>query len=81
MSDYTDNYTDLLITQYFNKPNARADIEVSSSDYESAYNLFSSFIDEWDIEKATGDRLDKIGKLVGQSRIIIKGFEKIYFGF
>ena len=81
MSDYTKNYTDLLIAQYFNKPNARAEMDLSSSGYEEIYDLFSSFIDEWDIDKATGDRLDKIGKLVGQDRIIDKGFAKIYFGF
>jgi hypothetical protein len=81
MSDFTEIYKSLLILQYADKPKARADIETRAVEWEGIYNFARSFETEFDIDTAWGDRLDKIGKIVGQTRIIERGYLKTYFGF
>lgn len=81
MSDFTEAYIKHLILQYVDKPKARATIETYASEWESIYNFSRSFEVEFDLDTAWGDRLDKIGNIVGQSRIIERGYAKRYFGF
>lgn len=81
MTDFTNAYRDLLIKQYWDKPNARAEIELVAGKFEAAKNILAQFIDEFDIDNATGHRLDIIGKIVGISRNVPLIIPKIYFGF
>lgn len=81
MSDFQKQYSDLIITQFYKKPKAKAEIELFSSEFESIYHVIKSFEEKFDLDNAVGDQLDKIGKLVGQSRIIQNAIPKVYFGF
>ena len=81
MSTFTDEYKKFLILQYADKPKARQTVEAWASEWESIYSFARSFVVEFDLDTAWGDRLDKIGKIVGQSRIIERGYAKRYFGF
>ncbi len=75
------SYKNLLIKQYFYKPNARAEIDILDKSFTELYNLFLSFDKEYDLDFARGQQLDKLGKIVGISRIVPKSLPKIYFGF
>jgi len=81
MSDFTEYYKSLLILQYADKPKARGDIEARAREWDGIYDFARSFETEFDLDKAWGDRLDKIGKIVGRSRIVERGYLKTYFGF
>jgi len=80
-TDFTKQYTDLLIIQYHNKPKAKGHIEVFASELEKIYNLLVSFEDAFDLDKATGKQLDILGKIVGINRIVPFSIAKDYFGF
>ena len=75
------SYKNLLIKQYYDKPKARAEIDILDKSFTELYNLFLSFDKEYDLDFARGRQLDKIGKIVGISRIVPKSLPKIYFGF
>lgn len=81
MTDYTDNYKNLLIKQYWENPNAVAETELKAAQYEKIYTLLRSFETELDIDLATGDRLDKIGAIVGLDRVNLIPYFAQYFGF
>lgn len=57
-------YQGLLIKQYYNQENADSEIGVMAESWSKVFTLFKSFTEEFDIDIATGDRLDKIGKIV-----------------
>lgn len=78
---FADDYKQLLIKQYFEKPKALAEIGLQASTWQKTFEFLQSFQAEFDLDQATGDRLDKIGKLVGISRIVPFVLEKIRFGF
>ena len=52
MSEFVDEYAKLIITQYFNKPKARAEIEMKVGEYENLYTAIADFPDEFDIDLA-----------------------------
>lgn len=81
MSEFTDSYVDLLIKQYWEQPNARAEIELLASTYEKIRDLYADFFDEFDIDTATSDRLDIIGKIVGLPRVVPEAVTRSAFGF
>lgn len=81
MSDYTDIYKNLLIKQYWNKANAVAEVELRAGAYERVYQILRDFETEFDLDVATGDRLDKIGKIVGISREDLEPYFDLFFGF
>ena len=81
MSTFLEEYSQLLIKQYYNQPNARAEVELKVGEYEKLYNIIATFPDEFDVDLAYGDRLDKIGKIVGVSRLVNEVVDKIAFGF
>jgi hypothetical protein len=66
--EFIDQYTMLLIKQYWEKPKARAEIELLSGTWSDLFQFFESWNDEFDLDSATGDRLDKIGSIVGIGR-------------
>ena len=81
MSTYTDEYVNLLAIQYFNKTKAKKEIEMYANHFEQVFNVLNDFVNQFDLDKATGHRLDLIGKIVGQPRIIANAIPKKYFGF
>jgi len=81
MSEFTDAYVDLLIKQYWEKPNARGEIAAQAATWEKIRDIMGQFGNEFDIDIATGDRLDIIGKVIGIGRIIPFVIAKIAFGF
>jgi len=78
---FVSEYRNLIIKQYWDKPKARAEIELKAAIYERSYNLLNRFPIEMDLDQATGDRLDIIGNIVGIKRIIPDVIAKIAFGF
>ena len=68
MSIYTDQYTDLLIKQFFEKPNAFREIALLASTFESTKDFIESIVDKMDVDIAVGDQLDKVGDIVGIER-------------
>lgn len=79
--DFINQYTLLLIKQYWEKPKAKAEIELLMSTWSESYSLFSSFEDAFDLDLAIGNQLDIIGRIVGVPRNVPLVLEKIRFGF
>lgn len=78
---FESEYANLLIKQYWEKPKAYAEIEMKASGYRRVFEWLRSFIDEFDLDKATGERLDIIGRIVGLSRRVPFVLDKVAFGF
>lgn len=78
---YLEQSLNLIILQYSDKQNARAEMTALINEYQSAWTFFENFIPSFDIDKAYGDRLDLIGKIVGLSRTVNLLIDKKYFGF
>lgn len=81
MSTFTDAYVDLLIKQYWDQPNARAEVDALASQWEPAHTLYGAFPSAFDVDIATGDRLDIIGRIVGLPRVVPFVLAKVAFGF
>lgn len=79
--EFINQYTLLLIKQYWEKTNARLEIESSVGTWSNIYDLFNSFETAFDIDTAVGSQLDIIGKIVGVNRSVPLVIEKIRFGF
>ncbi len=78
---YLEQSLKLIILQYSDKPNAKAEMTALLSEYQEAWTFFENFIPSFDIDQAWGDRLDLIGKIVGFGRTISLIIDKKYFGF
>ncbi len=78
---FESDYRDLIIKQYWDKPKARAEIELQASTWGRVYEWLASFLEEFDLDKATGERLDIIGRIVGQPRLIPYALARVFFGF
>ncbi len=81
MATFTEEYKNLLIKQYWGKTKAPAEIELQASTWERIFDLLASFPVEFDLDEATNDRLDIIGKIVGIGRIVNDVVPKVAFGF
>ena len=78
---FIDQYRELLIIQYSDRPKAVAEIDLLMGSWSKTFDFFNAFFEEFDLDSANGDRLDKIGKLVGVNRVVPEGLAKKYFGF
>jgi len=78
---FDSEYVNLLIKQYWEKPKAAAEIEMMAGTWRKTFEWIDSFSDEFDLDNATGDRLDIIGRIVGIKRIVPFVVPKIAFGF
>jgi hypothetical protein len=74
-------YEQLLILQYYNQPKARGEIGLEGARLQSIKETIDALQNAFELNQATGDRLDKIGKIVGVSRTDLFGIEKTFFGF
>ena len=78
---FESDYVNLLIKQYWEKPKANAEIEMKAGVWRKTFEWIDSFSDEFDLDNATGDRLDIIGRIVGIDRMVPFVVAKIAFGF
>lgn len=76
-----DEYTALLIKQYWEKPKAKAEIELKSSAWEKTRAFLASLDDAFDLDLAVGAQLDVLGRIVGIPREVPDVIAKTYFGF
>jgi len=79
-NDIINRYTLMLIRQYWEKPKAKAEIQAMMKQWQ----IIADFIrnpENFDIDKATGYRLDVIGRIVGLSRSVPAVISKVFFGF
>lgn len=74
-------YEQLLILQYYNQPKARGEIGIEAAEWQKIKDFLDTFKKEFSLEFGNGDRLDKIGKIVGVSRFVPFVVDKIFFGF
>ena len=78
---FESDYVNLLIKQYWEKPKANAEIAFKAGVWRKTFEWIDSFSEEFDLDNATGDRLDIVGRIVGISRTIPLIVPKIAFGF
>jgi len=78
---FESDYVNLLIKQYWEKPKAHAEIEMKAGVWKKTFEWIDSFTDQFDLDLATNDRLDIIGRIVGIGRAIPFSLPKIAFGF
>lgn len=76
-----DEYTLLLIKQYWEKPRARAEIELQMGGWERLADLIRAFETEYDLDFARGVQLDVLGRIVGVPRVVPAVLTRITFGF
>ena len=79
--NFESEYVNLLIKQYWEKPKAAAEIAMKAGAWRKTFEWIDSFSEEFDLDSATGDRLDIIGRIVGIKRIVPFVVPKIAFGF
>ena len=65
---FEQNYIDLLIKQYWEQPNAVAEIEAQAATWEKVRDVFAAFATEFDLDSAVGAQLNILGKTVGLRR-------------
>lgn len=76
-----DESTNLLIKQYWEKPKAKAEIELQASTWDKTRAFLASLDAAFDLDSAVGAQLDVLGRIVGISRSVPNVIPKIYFGF
>jgi len=60
--NFESEYVNLLIKQYWEKPKAYAEIGMKAGAWRKTFEWIDSFSEEFDLDSATGDRLDIIGR-------------------
>lgn len=81
MSDFIDQYTMLLIKQYWEKPRAKAEVRLKMGAWQKVVDLLRAFEVEFDLDHARGKQLDTLGKIVGIPRVVPMVLPRIAFGF
>lgn len=68
MTDFTKQYTDLIVKQYWEKVRAFGEINFKAENFEIIRDFFTDITEDFDVDTATGNTLDIIGKIVGLER-------------
>lgn len=76
-----DETVNLLIKQYWEKPKARAEIELEAITWEKTRAFLAALDPAFDLDNAVSSQLDVLGRIVGISRSVPGVVPKIYFGF
>lgn len=76
-----DETTNLLIKQYWEKPKAKAEVELQASTWETTRAFLAALDPAFDLDNAIGAQLDVLGRIVGISRSVPDVIPKVYFGF
>lgn len=77
----TDEITNLLIKQYWEKPKAKAEIDLYARGWDTCRSFLADLDPAFDLDNAVGAQLDVLGRIVGISRSVPSVIPKIYFGF
>lgn len=78
---FIDQYSILLIKQYWEKPKAKTEIELYARSWYKCYKLLYQFNQQFDLDSAFGKQLDTIGKIVDIGRLVPDILPKLFFGF
>tara|TARA_R100000657_G_C4677944_1_gene124747 strand:+ start:394 stop:1116 length:723 start_codon:yes stop_codon:yes gene_type:complete len=78
---FEEEYSGLLIKQFWDDPNARAEIEMQAETWKNIFEWLRDFPRQFDLDEAVGAQLDVLGRIVGISRIVPFLLPKIAFGF
>ena len=78
---FVEQYTLLLIKQYWEKPKARAEVELKMRMWQKIVDLLQAFEIEFDLDNARGAQLDILGKIAGVPRIVPAVLTRTTFGF
>lgn len=81
MSTFTNEYLFYLIKQYYEKPKAKAEMQMLIESWETINDFIAEFGTNFDIDNATGDVLDLIGRIVGLPRQVNDVVPLTFFGF
>jgi hypothetical protein len=81
MDQFLRQYLELLIIQYYGKSKATQEMTVIIENSYTVFNFLNDFRKQFDLDQASGDRLDKLGKIVGVTRIVENAIPKPYFGW
>lgn len=76
-----EQYEQLLIKQYYDQANARSEVATKVDNMLNVKQFMDDLALAFDLDIATDDRLDKIGKLIGIARNVPLSTPKILFGF
>lgn len=79
--DFIKQYSDLLIKQYWEKPRAKAEIELMARTWYKCYRFIYTLDTAFDLDNAFGNQLDVIGRIVGLPRLVPDVVAKTFFGF
>lgn len=79
--EFIEQYQNLLVVQYWEKPKAKAEIGMKAGAWSKTYDFLNQFSVQFDLDQATADRLDKIGAWVGIGRRVPFIVPKLAFGF
>lgn len=81
IDDLIEYYQNLLIKQYWEKPNAYAEAGVIADGYGKVYDLLTDVVVGFDLDNAEGHQLDIIGRIIGVPRVVPFVLPKVAFGF
>lgn len=81
MATFSEEYILYLIKQYYEKPKAKAEIEMLLSSWEEISDFIQNFGTTFDIDNASGKILDLIGRIVGLNRRVNSVVPVSFFGF
>lgn len=79
--EWMQQYLNLLIIQYYNKPKAREEIYRKIERYYDIYKSIIDFYSAYDVDSAVGLQLDHIGRIVGVARNIAESEPNTFFGY
>lgn len=81
MATLSEQYLLYLIKQYYEKPKAKAETKMLLESWEEISDFIQNFGTTFDIDNATGEILDLIGRIVGLDRQVNSVVPVEYFGF
>lgn len=76
-----ENYTDLITNEHITKPNYIATLGVSFTPFVQLIELLNNMPELYNVDTATGFKLDVVGQWVGRSRKVEIPLEGVYFSF
>ena len=80
-SELTNQYILYLIKQYYEKPKANAEIRNLLVEWQAIADFIADFGGNFDIDNATGEVLDLIGRIVVLPRQVNNVVPSVFFGF
>lgn len=70
MADNNEKYLKLITSEHITKPLYKSYVKTFLDEISPTVNNLIDFNTLFDIDKATGDQLDKIGEIIGVSRVL-----------